>query len=151
MTRKQQRFTFIFAGIILLAIAIGLILSAMNDGISFFKTPTELLSQKLDVTKRIRIGGLVIERSLKKDGNLFKFQVTDNQSELNVEYNGLVPDLFKEGQGVVIEGYLNQNKTFVADVLLAKHDENYMPKEVAESLKQSGRWKENENYNNKKQ
>ena len=144
MNRKQQRFTFIIAGLALLGIAVSLILVAMEDGISFFKTPTEILTEKTDSEKRLRIGGLVVDSSVKHQGELLKFIITDNQSQLPVEYKGVVPDLFKEGQGVVLEGYLSQDKIFLADSLLAKHDENYMPKEVADSLKQQGRWKDGE-------
>ncbi|MBL1419126.1 MAG: cytochrome c maturation protein CcmE [Alphaproteobacteria bacterium] len=142
MTRKQQRFTFIIVGLALLGLATGLILTAMEDGISFFKTPTEILTEKTDSQKRSRIGGLVMDNSVKHQGSLLKFDITDNQSELKVEYEGVVPDLFKEGQGVVLEGYLSQDKIFLADSLLAKHDENYMPKEVADSLKAQGHWQE---------
>lgn len=140
MTRKQQRFTFIIIGLALLGLAIGLILTAMEDGISFFKTPTQILTEKTDGNKRLRIGGLVINGSVKHEGELLKFELTDNESDLQVQYKGVVPDLFKEGQGVVLDGYLNQDKIFLADSLLAKHDENYMPKEVADSLKQQGHW-----------
>lgn len=142
MTRKQQRFSFIIVGLALFGLAIGLIMAAMEDGISFFKTPTEILTQKQDKTLRLRIGGLVVDDSVSRIDSLLKFVITDNRSELNIEYKGVVPDLFKEGQGVVLEGYLAENKTFVADSLLAKHDENYMPQEVADSLKQQGHWKE---------
>lgn len=142
MTRKQQRFTFIAVGLLLLGLAIGLIMVAMEDGISFFKTPTEILTQKQDTTLRLRIGGLVMENSVKRVEEVLEFDITDNQSELHIEYKGVIPDLFKEGQGVVLEGYLNQDKTFIADSLLAKHDENYMPKEVADSLKKTGYWKQ---------
>ncbi|MGL1922033.1 MAG: cytochrome c maturation protein CcmE [Hyphomicrobiales bacterium] len=141
MTRKQQRFTFVAVGVVLLGLAFALILSAMEDGISFFKTPTEILQEKADTTRRLRIGGLVVTGSVKRDGEVLSFEVTDNESDLNIEYKGVIPDLFKEGQGVVLEGYLNASKTFIADSLLAKHDENYMPKEVADSLKKAGRWK----------
>lgn len=144
MTRKQQRFTFIIVGLALLGLATGLILIAMEDGISFFKTPTEILTQKTDSQKRLRIGGLVMDNSVKHQGSLLKFDITDNQSELMVEYKGVVPDLFKEGQGVVLEGYLSQDKVFLADSLLAKHDENYMPKEVADSLKAQGHWQDSD-------
>lgn len=142
MTRKQQRFIFIIVGLSLLGLAVGLILTAMEDGISFFKTPTEILTEKTDSNKRLRIGGLVMDGSVKYEGVWLKFDITDNESELPVEYKGVVPDLFKEGQGVVLEGYLSQNKTFLADSLLAKHDENYMPKEVADSLKAQGHWQD---------
>ncbi len=135
MTRKQQRFIFVFVGIALLALAIGLILSAMQDGISFFKTPTEIVRQSLDSQKRLRLGGMVVKGSVKRQGKQLNFTITDYETELNISYMGVVPDLFKEGQGVVLEGYLDQNKQFNADLLLAKHDENYMPKEVADSMK----------------
>lgn len=142
MTRKQQRFTFIIIGLALLGLAIGLILTAMEDGISFFKTPTEILQEKTDTTRRLRIGGLVVTGSVHREAELLTFKITDNESDLNIEYKGVIPDLFKEGQGVVLEGFLSPNKTFIADSLLAKHDENYMPSEVAESLKKAGHWKD---------
>lgn len=144
MTRKQQRFTFIIVGLALLGLATSLILVAMEDGISFFKTPTEILTEKIDSQRRLRIGGLVMDDSVKHEGLLLKFLITDTKSELHVEYEGVVPDLFKEGQGVVLEGYLSQDKVFLADSLLAKHDENYMPKEVADSLKAQGHWQDAE-------
>lgn len=145
MTRKQQRFTFVAIGLLLLGLAIGLILMAMEDGISFFKTPTEILTENTSQQKRLRIGGLVVENSLQRQGEQITFTITDNQSNLIVKYKGVVPDLFKEGQGVVLEGFLNQEKIFMADSLLAKHDENYMPKEVADSLKQKGVWQDGKN------
>lgn len=147
MTRKQQRFTFIIVGLVLFALAVGLILTAMQDGISFFKTPTQILTEKLDKTRRLRIGGLVVVDSVSRKDEVLSFVVTDNQSELKVRYKGVVPDLFKEGQGVVLEGYLDDNKMFLADSLLAKHDENYMPKEVADSLKAQGHWQDNKDNN----
>ncbi|MCJ8323053.1 MAG: cytochrome c maturation protein CcmE [Rhizobiales bacterium] len=140
MTRKQQRFTFIIVGLLLLGVAIALILTAMKDGISFFKTPTQIMTENLDPTTRLRIGGLVVIDSIERQNEVLTFQITDNNMNLNISYKGVVPDLFKQGQGVVLEGYLTPNKLFVADSLLAKHDENYMPKEVADSLKDQGHW-----------
>ena len=140
MTRKQQRFTFIIVGLLLLGVAIALILTAMKDGISFFKTPTQIMTENLDPTTRLRIGGLVVIDSIERQNEVLTFQITDNNMNLNISYKGVVPDLFKQGQGVVLEGYLTPNKLFVADSLLAKHDENYMHKEVADSLKDQGHW-----------
>ncbi len=138
MSRKQQRFLLLTVGLTLFALAVGLIVSALDDGISYFKTPAEILAEKPDTTKRLRIGGLVVEGSIDRKEDLFLFEITDNEINLKIRYKGGVPDLFEEGQGVVLEGYLNQDKLFLADVLLAKHDENYMPKEVSDSLKQQG-------------
>lgn len=143
MTRKQRRLILIGASVGVLALAVGLVLGAMRDAIVFFHSPTEVAEQKLGLGKRIRIGGLVEPGSLKRGNDLtIDFRVTDGRNAVPVHYQGLVPDLFREGQGVVAEGILQPGGTFVADTVLAKHDERYMPREVVDALKKSGRWQE---------
>jgi cytochrome c-type biogenesis protein CcmE len=143
MTRKQRRLTLIGVSVGVLAIAVGLVLGAMRDSIVFFHSPTEVVEKQLGVGKRIRIGGLVEPGSLKRGKDLnVDFKVTDGKNAVPVHYQGIVPDLFREGQGVVAEGKLEAGGTFVADTVLAKHDERYMPREVVDALKKSGRWQE---------
>jgi cytochrome c-type biogenesis protein CcmE len=143
MTRKQRRLTLIGAGGAVLAIAVALVLSAMSDSIVFFRSPTEIAQEHPAPGTRMRIGGLVKPGSLKRGDNLnVQFDVTDGKSDIPVRYQGIVPDLFREGQGVVAEGKLGTNGTFVADTVLAKHDERYMPREVVDALKKAGRWQE---------
>ncbi len=141
MTRKQKRLAGIGFIAVVLSAAIGLVLVALRDEIVFFYTPSEIIEEKkAKAGQRFRLGGLVKEESLQKQGTTVTFIITDTNSDLNVRYTGILPDLFKEGQGVVAEGVLNAANTFVADSVLAKHDENYMPKEVADSLKKQGYW-----------
>lgn len=143
MTRKQRRLTLIGVCVGVLAIAVGLVLGAMRDSIVFFHSPTEVAEKKLSVGQRIRIGGLVEPGSLKRGRDLkIDFKVTDGKNAVPVHYQGIVPDLFREGQGVVAEGMLEPSGVFVADTVLAKHDERYMPREVVDALKKSGRWQE---------
>ncbi len=141
MTRKQKRLAMIGGiGVVLLG-AVLLVMSALRDKIVFFYTPTEIVTEgKASPGQRIRIGGLVKEGTVLKQGGNVSFEVTDTEHELKVAYVGLLPDLFREGQGVVAEGRIGQNGVFVADTVLAKHDENYIPKEVAEALKDKGVW-----------
>ncbi len=143
MTRKQRRLVLIgVAGSVLMA-ATGLVLSALNDQIVFFRTPTELAERQVPVGDRVRMGGLVAEGSVERTGETdVRFAVTDTASTINVTYTGILPDLFREGQGVVTEGRLGPDGIFVADTVLAKHDENYMPKEVADALKAQGHWQD---------
>lgn len=126
----------------MLGLAAGLTLFAMRDSLVFFYTPSELAQKQVKPGQRIRLGGLVAEGSVEKDGTTFHFLVTDLTADLPVTYTGILPDLFREGQGVVAEGHLLQDGTLEATSVLAKHDENYMPKEVADKLKESGRWQE---------
>lgn len=135
MTRKRKRGLLIAAGIGILSIAALLVMAAMRDNIVFFHTPTELLSGKVVSDSQIRIGGLVEKGSLKRQSNGvdFSFRVTDGAESLPVLYTGILPDLFREGQGVVAEGQYRQGK-FHASTILAKHDENYMPREAAAAL-----------------
>lgn len=139
MTRKQLRATMIGGGVAALAVAAVLVLFAMRDSIVFFYTPSDLSSQQLGQDQRFRLGGLVAEGSIIRDqGTKVRFTVTDTIKTVPVTYEGILPDLFREGQGVVAEGRLDAGGTFRADTVLAKHDENYMPPEVAKSLKEKG-------------
>jgi cytochrome c-type biogenesis protein CcmE len=142
MTRKQRRAVLIGTCLGVLALAVGLVLMALSDSIVFFYTPTEVAEKHLDVGQRFRLGGLVEDGSLKRgEGTTISFVVTDKRAMLPVTYTGVLPDLFREGQGVVAEGILNADGMFHADSVLAKHDEKYMPPEVAEKLKEQGLWR----------
>jgi cytochrome c-type biogenesis protein CcmE len=144
MTRKQRRLIMIGASLGVLAIAAALVLSALSSSIVFFNSPTDVVEKHIAPGTRIRIGGLVKDGSVQRGADLrIKFDVTDGKSDIAVRYQGIVPDLFREGQGVVAEGKL-EGGALVADTVLAKHDERYMPKEVVDALKKSGRWRENE-------
>ena len=139
MTRKQKRLTMILGGLAVLGVAAGLVLYALSDTITFFHTPSDLTETGVQPGQRIRLGGMVEDGSVKKGpGTVTTFSVTDQIKTVTVSYNGILPDLFREGQGVVTEGKLQADGTFVADTVLAKHDENYMPRELAESLKEKG-------------
>ena len=141
MTRKQRRALFIGIGVAILSIAVLLVLVALRDTIVFFHTPSEIAAKGVGPGQRIRLGGLVATGSLKRGtGSTVEFAVTDNAKSIDVRYTGILPDLFREGQGVVAEGALDQSGRFVADTVLAKHDETYMPPEVAKALKQQGVW-----------
>ena len=142
MTRKQRRLTLIGAGLGVLGLAAGLVLYALNDAIVFFNSPTDVVEKHVAPGSRIRLGGLVKPGSLTRGDNLLvRFEVTDGNMSVPVSYTGILPDLFREGQGVVTEGALDTAGTFRADSVLAKHDETYMPKEVADALKKQGHWK----------
>jgi cytochrome c-type biogenesis protein CcmE len=145
MSRKRRRMTVVFAGLALLGIAVALVLTAFEDNLVFFFSPSDVMAQEIDPERRIRIGGLVEDGSVvtSADGLDTKFRVTDGAAVLSVTYKGQLPDLFREGQGVVAEGNYRSG-VFEASEVLAKHDETYMPPEVAEALKKSGRWKEGE-------
>jgi cytochrome c-type biogenesis protein CcmE len=139
MTRKQKRLTMILGGLSVLGLAAGLVLYALSDTITFFHTPSDLAETGVKPGQRIRLGGMVEDGSVKKGpGTLTTFSVTDQIGAIIVSYNGILPDLFREGQGVVTEGKLQEDGTFAADTVLAKHDENYMPRELTESLKEKG-------------
>ncbi len=143
MTRKQRRITLIAVSLGVLGLAVALVLGALRDSIVFFNSPTDVVEKQVAPGTRIRLGGLVAPGSLVRGDNLnVKFQLTDGTRAVTVAYQGLLPDLFREGQGVVTEGALDQAGVFRADTVLAKHDENYMPKEVADSLKRQGHWKD---------
>jgi cytochrome c-type biogenesis protein CcmE len=145
MTRRQRRISLIAVSLGVLALALGLVLSALKDSIVFFNSPTDVLQKHVAAGTRIRLGGLVSPGSLVRSDNMqVRFQVTDGNHAVTVAYQGLLPDLFREGQGVVTEGALDTAGVFRADSVLAKHDENYMPKEVADSLKKQGYWKDDD-------
>lgn len=142
MKPKHRRLTFLALGLGLLAIAAVLVLSALDDSLVFFMSPTDALASPPPAERAIRIGGLVEEGSLERatgDATV-RFRVTDLETAIPVSFEGVLPDLFREGQGVVVEGTLGADGIFTASEVLAKHDENYMPPEVAEAIKQSGHW-----------
>jgi cytochrome c-type biogenesis protein CcmE len=140
LTRKQKRASLLFAALAVLGSAAGLVLYALSDTIVFFFTPAEVLERNIEPDTRFRLGGLVAEGSVRRDGTAVAFIVTDGEKTLPVAFTGQLPDLFREGQGVVAEGKLDSAGVFIADTVLAKHDENYMPKEVADALKKKGVW-----------
>ena len=139
MTRKQRRGTLIIAAIAVLGLAAILTLFALKDSIVFFHTPSDIAEKNVPLGQRIRLGGLVAEGSVKRgSGTDVLFAVTDTLKTVPVSFKGVLPDLFREGQGVVAEGVLDAGGQLIADTVLAKHDENYMPPEVAEALKAKG-------------
>lgn len=143
MTRKQRRFVMIGSGLAVLALATALVLVALKDSIVFFNSPSDVVEKQIPPGKRFRLGGLVKPGSLVRSDNLtVRFDVTDGARAIPVAYTGVLPDLFREGQGVVAEGMLDAAGWFRADTVLAKHDETYMPKEVVDALKRQGHWKE---------
>jgi cytochrome c-type biogenesis protein CcmE len=143
MTRKQRRLVLIGASLAVLGLAAALVLSALRESIVFFNSPTDVVEKHVGPGTRIRLGGLVKPGSVERGDNLaVRFEVTDGNRAIKVAYQGILPDLFREGQGVVTEGALDTAGVFKADAVLAKHDETYMPKEVAAALKKQGLWKE---------
>jgi cytochrome c-type biogenesis protein CcmE len=144
MTRRQRRLILIGLALGILGVAAALVLSALRDTIVFFHSPTEIAEKGIQPGTRIRIGGLVKEGSVRRNGLEARFDVTDGARSLPVVFNGVLPDLFREGQGVVAEGALESSQLFRADTVLAKHDENYMPREVVDALKKQGTWKHGE-------
>ena len=143
MTRKQRRLVLIGLSLGVLTLAAALVLSALRESIVFFHSPSDIAEKQVAPGSRIRLGGLVKPGSLVRGDNLLiRFAVTDGKSDIAVSFQGIVPDLFREGQGVVAEGRMEAGGTFKADNVLAKHDENYMPREVADALKKQGRWQE---------
>jgi len=145
VTRKQRRLVLIGGSLGVLAVAVGLMLYGFSGSIVFFNSPTDVVEKHLAPGTRIRLGGLVENGSVQRGDNLaVRFKVTDGKSVVDVSYQGILPDLFREGQGVVTEGVVEPGGSFKADSVLAKHDERYMPKEVADALKKSGHWKEGE-------
>ena len=142
MTRKQRRLVLIGSGLIVLAVAALLVMTALRDSIVFFNSPTDIVEKKVQAGSRIRLGGLVQAGTLQRKDIDAAFDVTDGKNVIRVSYRGILPDLFREGQGVVAEGQLIDAASFRADSVLAKHDENYMPKEVADALKKQGHWKD---------
>ena len=142
MTRKQRRSVLIGMCLSVLAVAVGLVLYALEDSIVFFYSPSDVVEKNIKPGQRIRLGGLVAEGSVKRGENTtIQFSVTDTAKTIQVRYTGVLPDLFREGQGVVTEGALGSDGSFVAESVLAKHDENYMPPEVAAALQKQGVWR----------
>ncbi|MBN8965682.1 MAG: cytochrome c maturation protein CcmE [Rhizobiales bacterium] len=149
MTRKQRRLVLIGGSLGVLALAAVLVLSALKDTIVFFNSPTDIVEKHVAPGTRIRIGGLVKPGTVERGDHLaVRFEVTDGNRAIAVRYQGILPDLFREGQGVIAEGALEPGGVFKADSVLAKHDEKYMPKEVADALKKQGHWKDD--YEQKK-
>ena len=144
MKPKSQRLIILFFFLTLLGLSTFLVLKSLENNIVYFYSPTDInkkiLSNEIDLSKRIRIGGLVKENSILKEGKKISFKIHDGIDEILVIYNGILPDLFREEQGVVALGKI-ENKNFSAIEILAKHDENYMPKEVSDMLKKNGKWK----------
>ena len=144
MKPKSQRLIILFFFLTLLGLSTFLVLKSLEDNIVYFYSPTDInekiLSNEIDLSKRIRIGGLVKENSILKEGKKISFKIHDGIDEILVTYNGILPDLFREEQGIVALGKI-ENKNFSAIEILAKHDENYMPKEVSDMLKKNGKWK----------
>ena len=143
MTRKKRRLYVLLVAAVLLGGATALVIGAFRGNLVFFFSPTEIVEKNVEPGQRIRVGGLVEEDSVvhDSDGLTVHFRVTDLSHAVMVTYRGILPSLFREGQGVVIQGRLDETSHFIADEVMAKHDENYMPPEVAEALKKSGQWK----------
>ena len=140
-TRKQKRLAVIVGLGLVLALATTLVLVALRDQIVFFYSPSDVISREVAAGQPIRLGGLVKDGSWVRDGQNNSFVVTDGANDIAARYVGILPDLFREGQGVVAEGSLGSDGQFQASNVLAKHDENYVPKEVVEALKASGEWR----------
>ena len=138
--RKQQRLTLIAVALLLLGGAGGLVLYALSDSVAFFVSPTEIATNQVERDRRFRLGGLVVPGSVAHDDGTVRFALTDQVHQVPVRYRGLLPDLFREGQGIVAQGALADDGVFEASEVLAKHDEAYMPPEVAEALKRAGVW-----------
>jgi cytochrome c-type biogenesis protein CcmE len=145
-TRKRRRLYAVLAGLTMLGVAASLVLVAFEDNIVFFYSPTDLQEKTLRPGQTVRLGGLVVEGSVKMDadGVTNIFSVTDLNQAVQIRFTGLLPDLFREGQGIVSEGTFGPDGVFTASTVLAKHDETYMPKEIADALKKSGKWKQPE-------
>ena len=136
--RKKQRIQLIVVGFVFLAVATALVGYALRDGIEFFRSPSEIAEEAPSPDERFRLGGLVEDGSITRgSGQVVSFRVTDGAESVAVTFDGILPDLFREGQGAIMTGYL-KNGVFEASEVLAKHDENYMPKEVADALKEQG-------------
>lgn len=144
MTRRQRRLALVASTVAILALATGLVLTALSESVTFFYSPSDIAEKNVVPGRRINLGGLVEKGSVdKSELGAIRFTVTDGKGRMQVTYRGVVPDLFREGQGVVATGKI-EDGIFVASAVLAKHDENYMPPEVAKALKERGVWKEGE-------
>lgn len=138
--KKYQRLIFLLVSLTLLSVATYVGVNTFRESLVFFLTPSELLQKKISDDQMIRVGGLVVKGSFEQQGSQIKFRVSDGSYEIVVFYEGLLPDLFREGQGVVAEGFFKKN-VLQATQILAKHDENYMPENVAKKIKNQGHWK----------
>lgn len=139
--RQKQRLALVALAILLVGGATGLVLAALQDKVAFFVTPTQIAERSPEPGRRFRLGGLVVDGSIRRDTDgSVSFAITDTAQQVQVTYHGLLPDLFRDGQGVVTDGVMRADGVFEASEVLAKHDENYMPKEVADALKQAGYW-----------
>lgn len=144
MTPKRKRLWLLIGSLTVLGAAAALVLTSLNDNIVFFYSPTQALEKHPSPERHFRLGGLVEQGSVRKstDGQEIRFRITDTHQAIDVVYHGLVPDLFREGQGVIAEGALGPDGLFAAREVLAKHDEKYMPPEVAQALKEAGQWRD---------
>lgn len=149
ISRKKKRLYMLAFGLLGLGAATALSLNALDDNLVFFRSPSDIKTMSFGPDQYFRLGGLVEEGSLKRgDGELTaRFRITDGAESVSVTYSGVLPDLFREGQGVIAQGRLDAGGVFVAEEVLAKHDENYMPPEVSDALKRAGQWQDGENYN----
>ena len=134
MTPKKKRFYLVFSAFTFFCFIVGTTLIVLQDNILFFYTPSEILQKNLKLNEKVRLGGLVEENSITRNDTKINFTITDLKKTIEVTYEGILPDLFREGQGVIVKGYL-QNNIFEATEVLAKHDENYMPPEIKKKLK----------------
>jgi cytochrome c-type biogenesis protein CcmE len=146
MTRKQKRLAVIAGGFTVVSLAVVLVLVALRDEIVFFVSPSDVMAREIEPGTRMRLGGLVADGSVERGaGTQVLFAIEDGSNKVEVRYDGILPDLFREGQGVITEGsFPDGGPVFVADTVLARHDENYMPREVADSLKAQGVWQGDE-------
>ena len=137
---RKKRLSLIILMLIGVAVGVGFALKSLNENIMFFFSPADIEAGKAPINKDFRVGGVVVDGSVKRpgDGLTVEFDLTDNQAVVKVKYTGILPDLFREGQGIIANGSLNTEGDFVAQEVLAKHDENYMPPEVMEAMKKSG-------------
>jgi cytochrome c-type biogenesis protein CcmE len=140
MKPKHARALWLLVGLASVALGVFVLLTTFRDNIVFFFSPTEVLAKEIPPSRRIRVGGLIVAGSVKKAGQEVRFTITDTNHEMEVVYSGILPNLFREGIGIVAEGHMS-GSAFMADKLLAKHDENYMPPDVAKALKDAGHWK----------
>ena len=144
MSLRFQRLILILITLVMFSTALLLILFNTKQNIIFFYTPTELLENNISLDKKVRIGGYVKQSSFtKKSLNEYEFKITDNANEILVFYEGILPDLFREGQGAVVEGFLNNKNNIIASIVYAKHDENYMPASIKKELEKNNQWKKN--------
>ena len=143
MKPKHQRLVFFLISAIMISVALTLILKTFNQNLVFFYSPSDLVEKSIPPTQMIRVGGLVESGSISHPApDVITFTITDTKTSLRISYKGLIPTLFREGQGVIAEGKLQPDGSISASQILAKHDENYMPPEVAAALKKSGHWKD---------